>query len=123
MFATWRHVAVIARESERLNRCVEELVRERAERETMIREARREARLDAERTASARVVRLESANDALMADLRDASDAAQLARGEVAFATGIYYGLSRIETDFLNVRQRILAHPSMQGVVVEPESD
>ena len=84
VFATWRHVAVIARESERLNRCVEELVRERAERETMIREARREARLDAERTASARVVRLESANDALMADLRDASDAAQLARGEVA---------------------------------------
>ena len=40
--------------------------------------------MDAERTASARVVRLESANDALSTDLRDASDAAQLARGEVA---------------------------------------
>ena len=84
VFATWRHVAVIARESERLNRCVEELVRERAERDAVVREARREARLDAEREASARVVRLESANDALSTDLRDASAAAQLARGEVA---------------------------------------
>ncbi len=93
VFATWRHVAVIARESERLNRCVEELVRERAERDAVVREARREARLDAEREASARVVRLESANDALSKDLRDASaaaqlahtgDDAQLARGEVA---------------------------------------
>ena len=84
VFATWRHVAVIARESERLNRCVEELVRERAERDAVVREARREARLDAEREASARVVRLESANDALSTDLRDASAAAQLARGEAA---------------------------------------
>ena len=84
VFATWRHVAVIARESERLNRCVEELVRERAERDAVVREAARTARLDAETRLDARLVRLESANHALTTDLRDARDAAKLARGEVA---------------------------------------
>lgn len=84
VFATWRHVAVIARESERLNRCVEELVRERADRDALVREAARVARLDAETRLDARLVRLESANHALTTDLRDARDAAKLARGEVA---------------------------------------
>ena len=84
VFATWRHVAVIARESERLNRCVEELVRERAERDAVVREAARTARLDAETRLDGALVRLESANHALTTDLRDARDAAKLARGEVA---------------------------------------
>lgn len=62
-------------------------------------------------------------NDALARVFAERERLLRLARGEVAFATGTFYGLSRMRKDFLDARARILAHPLMEGVELNAQAE
>jgi hypothetical protein len=114
VFAVWRSAAVVAKANIRLDRCVEELVVERSAREEAIRTAKREARAEATRDTSTRLVKLESANDALVNDLRDT-------RAECGDLRGETRRLSRLrETDSRENARRMQAE--MDAIAAREEA-
>lgn len=114
VFAVWRSAALVAKANIRLDRCVEELVAERSAREEAIRTAKREARAEATRDTSTRLVKLESANDALVNDLRDT-------RAECGDLRGETRRLSRLrETDSRENARRMQAE--MDAIAAREEA-
>lgn len=60
-----------------------------------------------------------SPSAAVQAIMDDRHPLAEMARNEVRYATGTWYALWRVQASCEEARRRILAHPLMQGVVIE----